>query len=244
MSKATSKAIVKAEPDKPAMLKEFDPIRRRVETIRSLGRRVGHESILLGHDLNQLKKQLGTKHGGDHTSKKASLQTANLLPWTELVEQQTGMSYSVCHRCMQLAEAAKKHIPVLTSEDVLKKPLSELPAPRQAEVCKALEKAADGRSMTELMYQFGAWKDKAAKAPPKPTKTSAANRNANAKNETLTAEQLMEQAKEDITALHDMHIGEAWKHLDTEDLADLENKLIAYMTAVSAELKLRGGKAK
>lgn len=236
--------LAKSEPDKPVMLKEFDGIRLRVKTIQDLGRRASHESILLGHDLNLLKKQIGTKKGGDQKSEKSKLQSATLIPWKELVEQQTGLSYDTCHRCMQLADGAKKHIPILTASDVLQKPLSALPEARQGEVVKALEKAADGQSMNQLMHSFGVWKDKAHKSPPKATKESAANRNANASNQALTAEQLMAQAKEDIGTMHDIHIGEAWKTLDTEDLADLENKLVAYHEAVAAELKARKGKVK
>lgn len=228
--------IVKHEETKPAPMKEFDAARKHVENIREFGRRASHESILLGHELNRLKLEVGAKHGGD---RKSSSQTANLIRWDDLVAEQTGLSYDTCNRCMQLATAAKKHIPVLTSSDVLKKPFNALPEARQAEVVKALEKAADGRSMTQLMFDFGAWKEKGKHAPPKPTKASAAKRAENAGNETLTAAQLMEAAKEDRDALHDMRLGAAWKALDTADLADLENLLNAYAADVAAELKTR-----
>jgi hypothetical protein len=39
--------------------------------------------------------------------------------------------------------------------------------------------------------------------------------------------------------LNDIHEGKAWKSLDTADLADLENKLTAYLAAVCAEHKTR-----
>lgn len=231
-----SKALTMTGPGKPALLKEFDAARKHVENIREFGRRASHESILLGHELNRLKLELKITRGGD---RKSNPQSAGLIGWEDLLEQQTGLSADTCNRCMQLATAAKKHIPVLTSSDVLKQPFNALPEARQAEVVKALEKAADGRSMTQLMFDFGAWKDKGKNTPPKPTKASAANRKANAENETLTAAQLMETAKEQRNALHDMHLGAAWKALDTADLADLENKLAAYATDVATELKTR-----
>lgn len=227
-------------PAQPVMMKEFDQARRYVADIRELGRKAQHLSLLLGFELNKQKAALGERRGGDRRSADQKPHRAVFDRWEDIVEQQTGLSVDTCTRWMLIAKGASKSLPILTSKDVLEKPFSELPETRQNEIIKVLHKAVDGQTMHEMMLRFGVWKDKARKAPPKPTKTSAANRHANAANETLTAEQLMEQAKEDITALHDMHIGEAWKHLDTEDLADLENKLTAYMTAVSAELKLRG----
>ena len=238
MSKPT-KELAKTPPSKPALLKEFDGIRKRVETIRNLGRRAGHESILLGHDLNRVKAEIGTRQGGDHTSEKAKSQFATLLPWKELVEQQTGLGYDACNRCMQLALAAKKQIPILTSADVLKKPLSALPAARQTEVLTALEKAADGRSMTDLMYAFGAWKDKKSKGPPKATKASAAKRGENATDEVLTQAQLMELGKGHIGTVQEIDLSGAYKALDTDDLASLENVVSAFLANITGALKER-----
>lgn len=236
--KDRSKALTKTD---PSQMKEFETARRHASNIMEHARRTSHESILFGHELNRVKNLLGERRGGDRKTQDQSLHVQTLIPWTELVEQQTGIPYASAHRCMQLAAAAKKHIPILTAPDVLKNPFNALPAARQTEVFKVLEKVADGQSMNQLMHSFGAWKDKPRKSPPPPTKESAANRNENANNQTLTAEQHMEQAKEDINVLADMHLGESWKHLDTEDLADLENKLTAYTAAVAAEHKARKG---
>lgn len=225
-------ALVKAE---PIQMKEFAAARQHVENIREAGRRASHESILLGHELNRLKLELGVKHGGA----RASTQSAYLKPWRELIVEQTGLSEDTCDRCMKIAKGAAKSIPILMAPDVLKKPFSELPEARQAEVAKILHKAVDGMSMHQMMLSFGAWKDKGLNHPPKATKKSAANRKANAEDETLSAAQLMEAAKEQRDALHDMHLGEAWKSLDTADLADLDNKLTAYHSAVAEELKAR-----
>ncbi len=222
-----------------AHLKEFDTARRHVASILEHGRRTVHESILLGHELTRLKLELGRKQGGDHTSTKASLQTANLLPWDELVEQQTGLSYATCNRCMQLSVAAKKHIPVLTSKDVLQTPFNALPEVRQAEVVKALEKAADGRSMSQLMVDFGAWKEKKKNIPPPPNKQSAAKRAANANDATLQAEQLMQLSEEHIDYIENITGAEAFKALPTDRLAHFENILTALQTVIGEELKTR-----
>lgn len=223
----------------PAKLKEFDVARTLIADIRDLGQRAQHKSLLLGFELNKLKLKLGVKRGGDHCSKKAKPHGAALLPWHDLVEQQTGLSNDTCDRWMKIAHGAAKSLPILMAPDVLKQPFSELPAARQAEVAKILHKAVDGQTMHQMMLSFGAWKDKGLNHPPKATKASAAKRKANADDETLSAAKLIEAAMEDINALHDMHIGEAWKSLDTADLADLDNKLAAYGAAVAAELKSR-----
>ncbi|WP_395735145.1 hypothetical protein [Prosthecobacter sp.] len=160
---------------------------------------------------------------------------------TTLVKAET---LHTCPKCSQpgfTAAGAAKSLPILMAKDVLEKPFNALPEARKQEVEKILHKAVDGQTMHEMMIRFGVWKDKAHKSPPKPTKKSAENRNENANNETLTAEQLMQQAKDDRDALHDMHIGGAWKNLDDADLADLENKLTAYTAAVAAEHKKRKG---
>lgn len=218
------------------MLKEFSAARKHVENIREAGRRASHESILLGHELNRLKLEVGAKQGGD---RKSSLQTANLIPWDELVEQQTGLSYATCHRCMQLATGAKKHIPILTAGDVLKTPFNALPEARQAEVSKALEKAADGRSMTQMMFDFGVWKEKKLNHPPKPTKASAAKRKANAEDETLQQQELMKLTEEHIETLEQITLAAAFKAADTERLAAMENAVDALKQAIADELKTR-----
>ena len=232
--------LAKAEPGKPALLPEFDTARRYVADIRELGRKAQHLSLLLGFELNKQKAALAVRRGGDRKSG-SKPHDAVLIPWQALVEQQTGLSCDTCDRWMTIARGASKHLTILTAKDVLEKPFSALPEARQAEVLKVLHKAADGQTMHQMMITFGAWKDKAAKSPPKPTKDSAAQRTANAQDETLSAAQLMEQAQADKHALHDMHIGGAWQSLDTADLADLENKLTAYAAAVAAELKKRKG---
>lgn len=221
---------------KPTMMREFDAARRHASNIREYGRRAAHESILLGLELRRLKLDLGVRKGPNKPHVAVYSGT-----WQDLVEQQTGLSIDTCDRCMHLAIAASKHVRILTSKDVLETPFNALPEKRQEEVIKTLEKAVDGQTMHQMMLHFGAWKDKTHKAPPKATKESAKNRTDNANNQTLTAEQLMEQAKEDINTLNDMYIGEAWKALDTADLADLENKLTAYTAAVAAEHKARKG---
>lgn len=227
--------VVKAE---PVRLKEFDAARTLIADIRDLGQRAQHKSLLLGFELNKLKLSLGVKRGGDRKSG-SNPHGAGLIGWEALVEQQTGLSADTCDRWMKIAKGAAKSIPILTSKDVLAKPFRELPEARQAEVEKILHKAVDGQTMHQMMLSFGVWKDKGLNHPPKATKASAAKRNANKSDETLSAAQLMEVAKNDLNALHDMHLGEAWKSLDTDDLADLDNKLNAYHEAVAAELKTR-----
>ena len=233
--------LVKAGQGKIVLMKEFDQARRYVSEIRELGRKAQHMLVLLGFELNKQKAALGERRGGDRKSADQKPHVAVFDRWEDIVEQQTGLSVDTCDRWMKIAKGASKSLPILMAKDVIEKPFSALPEARQQEVEKILHKAVDGQTMHSLMLTFGVWKDKAHKSPPKATKQSAANRNANADNQTLTAEQRMKVAKEDTNTLHDMHTGEAWMSLDDSDLADLENKIKAFGLAVAAELKLRKG---
>lgn len=234
-----SRALDAAKP-----MKEFDTARRHVESIRELGRRAAHTSILLGHELLRLKAELGIKRGGDMKSG-SKPQTAVLIPWQQLVEQQTGLSIDTCDRCMQLAQAAKKHIPLLTANDVMKTPFSALPQARQTEVIRTLEKAADGQSMTQLMFQFGAWKEKKKAAPPKATKETAKKRTNNAADEALQVENLRTAAKEMVDNLgtYLAAFGECKQVLDLDELAAWENAADAIKAAAAAEIKRRKGQS-
>lgn len=225
-------------------LPEFDQARRYVSEIRELGRRAQHISLLLGFELNKQKAALGIKRGGDRKSEGSKPHRAVLIPWQQLVYEQTGLSADTCDRWMTIAKGASRHLPILMSKDVLEKPFIELPEQRQQEVLKVLHKAVDGQTMHQMMTGFGVWKDKDIKTPPKATKESAANRNANANSQTFTAEQLQQQAKDDINTLADMHLNGGWQHLDDADLSDLENKLTAYLTDISGLIKNRKGSAK
>lgn len=236
----TTKLAGPAKAGTTKLMPEFNTARKHIANVRDAGRKMQHEMILLGIELNRLKTTVGAKHGGD---RKSSLHGANLIAWDELVFDQTGLSYETCHRWMTIAKGAQKAIPLLTAPDVLKKPFSALPEKRQEEVVKVLSKAVDGQTMAEMSVSFGVCKAPKLNHPPKATKKSARTRSDNADDETLTAAQLMEQALHDKQALHDMHLGEAWKALDADDLADMENILTAYQAAVSKELKKRGGKA-
>lgn len=220
----------------PALMKEFDQARRYVSDIRELGRKAQHLSLLLGFELNKQKAALAVRKGPNKPHGAVYSGT-----WEALVTEQTGLSMDTCERWMTIARGASKHLTILTAKDVLEKPFSALPEPRQNEIIKVLHKAVDGQTMHQMMLTFGAWKDKAHKAPPKGTTQSAATRAANAANQTLTAEQLMKQAKDDCDAVRDMHIGKAWKTLDDAGLADLENILHSYIAEVSAEHKARKG---
>jgi len=227
-------------PDKVGKpLAEFDAARGHVAAIREAGRRASHESLLLGVELNRLKLALGVKRGGD----RANPQSAGLLPWEKLIEQQTNLSADTCQRCMQLASAAKKHIPILTAGDVLEQPFSELPAARQAQITKALLTAADGRSMTQLMLAFGAWKQKKTNNPPTATTASAAKRTANKHDQTLQLGLLIELSEEHLRMVQDITLAGAYKAMETGRLAHFENTASELVAALSAELtgRRKGG---
>ncbi len=224
---------------KPEPLKEFEPARALIADIRELGQRAQHKSLLLGFELNKLKLAIGSKHGGDRKSEKSSSHGDNLIPWDKLVEQQTGLSYPTCQRWMTIAKGAAKSLPILMAPDVLKKPFNELPATRQTEVLKVLNKAADGHTMAELMVNFGIWTYKKPHTPPKPTKASAAKRAANAADEVLTQEELMDLAKDHLIKVEDFTMVAAFKALDTDHLASFENAAKALHEAITAELKER-----
>lgn len=242
---ASALTVVKGGKQPPAaagkikLMREFDAARKHVANIENLGRRTVHESILLGHSLNQAKELLGTKRGGDHTSEKAKSQSATLLPWRDLVEQQTGYSYDTCQRCMLLATGAKKHIAVLTAPDVLKKPLSALPKARQEEVVKALKSATDGQTFGDLMDAFGVTKAKKPHGPPKPTKQSAETRVSNQQDEALQQQALMDLSEEHITSLEQITLAAAYKALDTDRLSVMEQAIDGLKKEVAAELANR-----
>lgn len=223
-------------------------------------RRAAHESILLGQELNRLKLELGTKRGGDHKSAESKCSSSTLIPWKELVAQETGLSYETCNHCMTLASSAKKFIPVLTAGDVMKSPFHSLPAVRQAEVVKALEKAADGRSMAQMMFDFGAWKEKKKNTPPPGGKSAKNDFKGGAKTRYADGaeddEAVMYEAKRDLAKEHHipyiiaMRDGGAWMCLDEADAVILTNVLDQWLTRLkqhatdrqTAVLKAKGGK--
>lgn len=217
-------------------MKEFDQARKHISNVHEHGRRTQHELILLGIELNKQKAALGVKAG--RPSGKFP-HAAEIKSWDALVVEQTGLSLDTCDRWMKIAKGAQKSIPLLMASDVLEKPFSALPEKRQREIEAVLHKAVDGKTMHEMMNTFGVWKEKKKNAPPKATKESAKKRAENAADETLSAATLMATAKEQTNALHDHHVGGAWKSLDTADLADLETKMLAYHADVKAELEER-----
>lgn len=235
--------------DKPATLKQFDTARRHATEITNLGRRAAHVSVLLGHELNRLKAELGAGHGGD---RKSSSQVANLIPWPELVAQQTGLSYDTCQRCMKVATGAKKQLAILTAADVLKKPLSALPAKRQEEVVAAISKATDGMTMAQLMIEFGAWKEPKSKAPPKGGKSPKNDFKGGASNRTtdLDPEAMRELALQNGNTLRDIIQGGSWEYLNDDELAALDAMIDGWKVQTAALIKSRedaaakGGKAR
>lgn len=234
--KERSKALAKAD---PVHLKEFDQARRYVSDIRELGRKAQHLSLLLGFELNKQKAALGIKRGGDQKSEESKTLGASLIPWHDLVKQQTGLSHDACDRWMTIAKGASKSLPILMSKDVLEKPFSELPEKRQEEVMKILHKAVDGQTMHEMMVGFGVWKEKKPHGPPKPTKQSAANRSANADDEVLTQAELMELAKGHAVTIEDITLAGAFKALDTDHLSSFENLASKLLSEITTELKSR-----
>jgi len=235
---------IKGEP-----IKAFDTARKHVANIIEHGRRATHESILLGHELLRLKGELGIKAG--RPSEKLP-QSAVIIPWADMVEGQTGLSIDTCDRCMKLAEACKKNIPILTQADVLNKPFTALPEARQKEVVKALEKAADGRSMSQMMLDFGAWKEKKAKAPPAGGKSAKNDFKGGAHNrgDDLDPAVLRSTALENMTSIRDMRQGGTWQHLNDDELSAQHNQLEGWLhdiallikTRRDAEARVKGGK--
>lgn len=236
-TRAKDNQIVKA--GKPVQLKEFDQVRSHISKINELGRRAQHEMLLLGFALNKAKAALGERRGGDRKSGDQKPHGAVFDRWEDIVFQQTGYSVDTCDRWMKIAAGASKSLPILMSKDVMEKPFSALPEARQKEVEKILNKAVDGQTMHELMVTFGVWKERKHNGPPKPTSASAAAAAANANDEVLTQAQLIELAKEQAAQLHDIHQSAAFKALDTEDLANLENITAAYHADLVAEIKER-----
>jgi hypothetical protein len=221
-----------------AKLPEFNQARAYAGEIVNLGHRANLVSILLGDELNRLKKQLGRGHGG---ARKSSSQTANLLPWEDLVKAQTGLSYDTCQRCMKLAEAAKSKIKILGAEDVIKTPFSALPEARQKEVAKAIQRVVDGQTMTQLMFDFGVLKPRAKNHPPAGGKSPKNDFKGGAHNRSdeVTPEMYQESAKEHLEQLAEMKATNAWKFLEDGDLSALLNHLDTWLTEARGLLKDR-----
>lgn len=231
-------------PPEPPKLKEWDGVRSTIAIIQRLGQCLGLQMILLGHKLNQLKASQGVKHGGDH---KSSLHRANLgIPWEELVAQQTGYSYATCHRAMQLAAGAKKHIPLLTAKDVAEKDFGKLPLARQNEVVKTLSKAVDGCTLAELMFEFGIWKAKNKNTPPRRV---PALENGGGGDVTTDPAALRQLALENGNRLRDMHQNRSWEYLNDDELTTLDAMLDGWKQDTATLLKQRlaktgGGRGK
>lgn len=251
--KAKSAELTVVPPESSAALVDlsamFAPARAHVAELRELGRRANHVSILLGAELNRLKKELGVQRGGD----RAKPQNAALPPWKDIVEAQTGLSIDTCDRLMKLAEAGKKHIPVLTAADVVEKPFAALPEARQVEVKKAIAKVADAGTMHQLMLDFGVIPPpKKVNLPPPGGKSpkndfkGGADTRAKATAEggaTAKIEHLRELARDEHlhggAGVISMREGGAWKYLEDADLVALENALQAWAADVGALIKER-----
>lgn len=225
----------------------FAPARAYVAEIVQLGRRANHLSVLLGHELNRVKKELGERRGGNRS--KQSTQPANFAPWEQMVVKETGLSYDTCNRCMKLAEAGKKFIPLLGAEDVISTPFLQLPEARQKEVTKAIQKVVDLQTMTQLMLDFGVAKPKKSNMPPKGGKSAknefkggAANRDqeesdgASYESRQILARDEHLNGEAGVIAMRD---GEAWRCLEDADLAALDNALDLWRTAIAAEANTR-----
>lgn len=108
--------------------------------------------IMCGVELARIKKDLGYTHGGDRTGAR-SHDGILLGTWDELCEQHVGISKSTAHRYTELAIVCGKKVKGL---DAL---MTEDPAKfddaKRAQIEKAVAKAIDGHTATEILREWG-----------------------------------------------------------------------------------------
>lgn len=202
----------------------WEKARGLVDELRSLGRRAGHVTILLGAELLRLKESVGASHGG---SRRSSTQNAN-LKWTEQCEAETGLSYDTCQRAMALAKAAQSQVPellMLNEGEFL-----ALAAPLQQQIMEKLRAISDGKTMSQMWFEFGLCKN-GRTTPPRPGKKGTL--------EDLTLGQRMEAGLAGAETVRLVAEGGLWRALSTEDLAVFDRLLETWRGEIRALLSQR-----
>lgn len=138
-------------PENPAQDPQFSTARRFAGEFIEHGRRSILAIMLLGGEVDRLRRLHGIKHGGARGASSSKLN----LNWPEFLEAQIPMSYQSIHTGWQMWVAAKKFIPILNDPEVQQLPFDKLPVAKQQQVRGAIKKGADSKTMGALALEWG-----------------------------------------------------------------------------------------
>jgi hypothetical protein len=147
-----------------ALTPEWDTARNLLAGIQQALRISIAGQVLLGQELNNLKKDLGFTHGGDRRS---SGQPVHLIPrtWSDWVKSELGISYKTADRMILMADAAKARIKKISATGDLpggRKKLELLITSRPStmtdddreKLAAVVHKITDGASQAELLAEL------------------------------------------------------------------------------------------
>ena len=184
--------------------------------------------ILCGHELNRLHKELGFERGRPSAEKCAN---GGTIKFEDLAERYAGLPPRTAYRWRELAREARKRIPLLDAEEMLSTPLAMLPEPRQENLLKAVQKATDGKTAQQLMWDWGLATGAPHARGRKPGDGGRPNRgNLSVADQ---AEIMREAAHRDWVQIHEVlaYYGASFTHLDD---VEIEIQLALLRAAVKA----------
>jgi hypothetical protein len=111
--------------------------------------------VMLGAELQQLKKDLGYHRGGDRRS---SPQSADLKNWKDLVKEELGISVDTAARMIDSWEAAKAKLKKLGGQPallgIMETPAGDLDAIQRQTLEAAVAKITDGETQKSLLEEL------------------------------------------------------------------------------------------
>lgn len=160
------KAITKTATQTPAAVTPADP---DFNTLRLyLGAEKGSVvqaisyMVLAGIEIERLRKKYDVKRGGD---RRANPHGADLLPWSQRLKEQTGLTEDTAARRVLVAKSVKARSKVIQeySDRLLEMPFTALPQEDQVKIIAATKGACDGETAKSLMQEHSVTrKDKGA----------------------------------------------------------------------------------
>jgi hypothetical protein len=104
--------------------------------------------ILCGAELHRLKRELGETRGRRGN-------TANVCSFSQLAQQNTGISERTVFNYLALYQGAKKRLPLLNVQELLNTPIGKLPELKRQQLLEAVKKITDGQTAQQLMWDWG-----------------------------------------------------------------------------------------
>ncbi len=214
----TSVAVVAEEASPWAKAREFLEQAKRFEQCKVWCQ------VMLGFELVGLKKSLGVKRGGDHTSDRYStskLSRESLLSWEDELEKNLGMSAETGYRYIRLAEAAKKRLKKVPEarellDAIIDQPINELSLDQAETLSKFVHKLTDGKTQMEFMLECGTTK----------SATPAKGGKLGAQSTEPPADEAVEEARAVWEPVHRTFVTDAeqgtWKDLPEGELEGLK----------------------